>query len=229
MPRAARRSKAQIRADNETAILRAAEEVFANHGFKGASTGQIAEIAGIPKANLHYYFPTKEDLYRRVIDDIFNLWMEAAASFDRQEDPVPALSEYIRAKMHLSRTRPLGSRIWASEIISGAPVVYDALETTLKDWTETRVARIDKWVDKGLIAPVNARGLLYMIWATTQHYADFARQIAALNNGRELSEDQFEEFTRFVIGLILRGIGAVGAPEPVAMPDALRQIGAPAE
>ena len=225
MPRTARRTKAQIREDNETAILRAAEEVFANHGFKGASTGDIAELAGIPKPNLHYYFPTKEALYRTVINDIFNLWMEAAASFDRHDDPVPALSEYIRAKMHLSRTRPLGSRIWATEIISGAPIVYDALETTLNDWTETRVERINKWIAAKQIEPVNPRGLLYMIWATTQHYADFARQIQALNHGHDLSAAQYEEMTDFVIGLILRGIGAVGAPEAGPMPEALATLG----
>ena len=79
--------KAAIREENENAILEAAEQVFAEYGFSGATTSRIADRAGIPKANLHYYFPTKEDLYRRVIDNIFNIWLDAANSLDESDDP----------------------------------------------------------------------------------------------------------------------------------------------
>ncbi len=200
--------KAAIRAENERRILEAAEAEFAECGFGGASTGRIAKRAGIPKANLHYYFPTKIDLYRRVIDNIFNIWLAAADSLDESEDPVTALTRYIHTKMDLSRSRPLGSKVWANEIIQGAPMIQDYLETTLKEWTADRAGMIQRWIDEGQIRPVNPHQLLYMIWATTQHYADFGHQIATIN-GAELSSEQWDDAKHNVTDIILRGIGAI--------------------
>ncbi len=199
--------KTAIREENERAILEAAEEVFAEYGFSGATTSRIARRAGIPKANLHYYFATKEALYRRVIDNIFTVWLEAASSLNESDHPRQALAAYIQAKMDLSRSRPLGSKVWANEIIQGAPVIQDYLENTLREWTASREAMIRRWVDEGKIAPVNPRYLLYMIWATTQHYADFGHQIATLNDGRALTDAQWEEAKKNVTEIILRGIG----------------------
>ncbi len=202
-----------VRQENEAAILKAAEAVFAEYGFKGATTAMIAERAGLPKANLHYYFPTKLALYRRVVDDIFNIWLRSAESFDESDDPVEALTRYINEKMDISRAHPMGSKVWANEILHRAPVIQDYLETTLREWTDTRVAVIQRWIDTGRIAPINPEYLLYMIWATTQHYADFGHQIATLNGGAPLSDDQFAEAKTNVVEIILRGIGAKGGPD----------------
>jgi TetR/AcrR family transcriptional regulator len=203
-----------IRQENEAAILKAAEEVFAQYGFKGATTAMIAERAGIPKANLHYYFPTKIALYRTVVDDIFNIWLASANSFDESDDPVEALTSYINEKMDISRAHPMGSKVWANEIIHKAPVIQDYLETTLRDWTDSRIAVIQRWIEEGRIAPINPKYLLYMIWATTQHYADFGHQIATLNGGEPLSDAQFEEAKRDVVEIILRGVGATSVARP---------------
>ncbi|WP_235975051.1 TetR/AcrR family transcriptional regulator [Stappia albiluteola] len=197
-----------MRAEKESAILQAAEAVFADYGYKGATTGMIAELAGIPKANLHYYFPTKEALYRRVVEHIFNIWLDAANSFDESDDPVEALSAYISKKMDISRDHPMGSKVWANEILHRAPVIQDYLETTLRDWTASRIAVINRWIAEGRIAPVDPQYLLYMIWATTQHYADFNHQIDTLNGGEPLSDAQFDRAKQTVIGIILAGIGA---------------------
>jgi len=201
--------KAARRAENERLILEAAEDVFANYGYEGATTSRIARLAGIPKANLHYYFPTKKDLYRRVIDNIFNIWLDAADSFDDCDDPVEAISRYIDKKMDISRQNPKGSKVWANEIIQRAPIIQDYLETTLKTWTHSRTQVIQRWIDEGRISVVNPEYLLYMIWATTQHYADFGHQIITLNNGRELSDEQFGLAKKTVTDIILRGIGAM--------------------
>lgn len=201
------KGKADIRRENESAILGAAESVFAEFGFRGATTSLIAERAGIPKANLHYYFPTKEALYRNVIDNIFNIWLDAANSFDDCDDPAEALTRYISTKMDISRDHPMGSKVWANEILHKAPVIHDYLETTLRQWTDSRVKIIQRWIEEGKIDPVNPEYLLYMIWATTQHYADFNHQIDTLNNGSPLTEAQFEEAKAQVVNTILRGIG----------------------
>lgn len=200
-------SRADIREENERRILAAAEQVFAERGFGGATMQLIADKAGLPKANLHYYLSSKEVLYRRVVERIFNIWLEAADSFETSATPERALSRYIARKMQMSRDHRFGSKVWANEVMQGAPIIQDYLEVTLRDWTETRIAVIRRWVDTGLIHPVEPRWLLYMIWATTQHYADFAHQIETLNGGRPLSDAQWQDATDTVCGIILRGIG----------------------
>lgn len=200
--------RTEIRRENERVILDAAERVFAEAGFGGATMQLIADMAGLPKANLHYYFPTKEALYRRVVQQIFEIWLDAASSFDGADDPATGIGGYIDAKMEISRRHPHGSKVWAAEVMQGAPVIQDYLETTLKDWTDGRIAVIQSWIDQGKMAPINPRHLLYMLWATTQHYADFGHQIETLNHGAPLGEQQWREAKASVKAIILRGIGA---------------------
>ncbi len=206
-PRSNRR--ADIRRENETLILSAAEKVFAEAGFGGATMQLIADVAGLPKANLHYYFATKEDLYRRVVRDIFEIWLHAADSLDSAAGPVEGIGAYIDAKMDISRRHPFGSKVWASEVMHGAPVIQDYLESTLREWTDGRVAVIQAWIDAGRMKPVDPRHLLYMLWATTQHYADFSHQIETLNCGKALNERQWKAAKASVKDIILRGIGVL--------------------
>jgi len=169
----------------------------------------IADMAGLPKANLHYYFPTKEALYRQVVQNIFEIWLQAAGSMDRAPGPVEGIGAYIDAKMEISRRHPDGSKVWASEVMHGAPVIQDYLETTLRDWTTGRATLIQRWIDEGKMAPVDPEHLLYMLWATTQHYADFGHQIETLNGGKPLTEAQWRAAKDSVKTMILRGIGAI--------------------
>jgi len=202
-----RKSKAVTREENERLILYAAEKVFAENGFKGSTTNQIAREAGLPKANVHYYYSTKLKLYRCVLEDILQDWMQAARVFETHVGPVVALSRYIEAKMDLSRRRPYGSRVWAKEIISGAPVMQEVLSSTLKSWVDECETTINRWVAERKINAVDAKALLYMIWATTQHYADFDRQIELLNNGQRLTDREFAEKKQQVTALILASVG----------------------
>ena len=202
-----RKRKALIRAKNELLILNCAEQVFAVNGFKGSTTQQIAELANLPKANIHYYFETKSSLYQRVLESMLSDWIKAAETFETSDDPAVALRSYIDAKMDLARYRPYGSRVWAREIMSGAPVMEKFLATTLKKWTEERVAIINRWIQLKKIKAVDANSLLYMIWATTQHYADFDRQITILNGGTALSKRAFKQKKLQVTELILSSVG----------------------
>lgn len=201
--------RTDIRQQNERLILDAAEKVFAEAGFGGATMQLIADMAGLPKANLHYYFPTKEALYRRVVQNIFEIWLDAASSFDDAAGPIEGIGAYVQAKMDISRRHPHGSKVWAAEVMHGAPVIQDYLETTLRDWTEGRIAVIQRWIDQGQMATIDPRHLLYLLWATTQHYADFGHQIETLNAGQPLSDRQWRDATDSVKQIILRGIGAI--------------------
>lgn len=203
-----RSRKAQIREENEAQILAAAEEAFAEFGFRGASTAGIAERAGVPKANLHYYFRTKGALYVRVLESVVNEWFEAAASFGAEDDPAEAIARYVRAKMTLSRTRPLGSKVFANEIIHGAPHLLGYLQTTLKSWADEKARVIEKWAAQGKIDPVDPYHLLFMIWSVTQTYADFDCQIKAVLSRDELAVDDFERATETITRILLKGTGA---------------------
>ena len=182
--------------------------MFALKGFKGATTQEVADKAGLPKANVHYYFKTKKDLYNAVLEDVVVVWKKDAEAFDLSEDPAVALSEYIKSKMFHSFARPFGSKVWANEIIHGAPVLGDArLAQFLNIWEKRKTIQIRRWIKQEKILPVDPHHLLFMIWATTQHYADFEHQICILNGKKALSKSQQEQATRNVTGIILRGIG----------------------
>ena len=195
------------RAGLEELILKAAEIEFADKGFEGATTRAIAARAGLPKANLHYYFATKTVLYRRVVESVLSAWLDAGQVFDHGPSALEALALYIEAKMDLARARPLGSRIFAREIIRGAPVIQDFLETTLAEWVRSRSAIVEAWIASGELRSLDPKVLFYTIWATTQHYADFGTQIATLNGGAPLDDEGFAAAKRQVVATLLCGIG----------------------
>ncbi|MDX7949903.1 TetR/AcrR family transcriptional regulator [Lichenihabitans sp. Uapishka_5] len=211
------RQPSSIRTGHEDAILAAAEAVFAERGFSGATTAEIAARAGLPKANLHYYFATKAELYRQVLKGVLTAWLSAAEAFEADAPPAEVLGRYIGAKMDLARQRPQGSRIFASEILRGAPEIQDFLETTLRDWVESRGAVVRRWIEAGALKPVEPRTLFFMIWATTQHYADFAHQIATLNGGMALDDAAFAEAKRQVIAILVGGV--LAAPRADIAPE----------
>lgn len=199
-------AKAHIRAENERLILEAGERIFAQHGFRGATMQMIADQAGLPKANLHYYFDSKEKLYRCVVEKIFEIWLQAASSFENSNEPKEALKLYIYEKMQISRRHPYGSKVWANEVMQGAPIIQDFLETQLRSWTDGRIESIQAWIAAGKIRSVEPRWVMYMIWATTQHYADFGHQIETLNADAPLSEAQWEAASETVFEVIWNGL-----------------------
>ena len=202
-----KQGKRSIRKFNEQRILRAAEQVFAQTGFKGTTTREIARVAGVPKANVHYYFSTKAELYRHVIEDVGQYWINAALPFDSSDDPATALCGYIRIKMQQARERPYGSKIWAMEVIRGAPVIDGYLHTVLYDWFKGRTKKIKTWIKDGKMDNVDPQTLFFMIWATTQHYADFEHQICTLNKDKPLSDRHYARATNQVCEIILKGVG----------------------
>ena len=199
-------AKAHIRVENERLILEAGERIFAQHGFRGATMQMIADQAGLPKANLHYYFDSKEKLYRCVVEKIFEIWLQAASSFENSDEPKEALKLYIYEKMQISRRHPYGSKVWANEVMQGAPIIQDFLETQLRSWTDGRIESIQAWIAAGKIRSVEPRWVMYMIWATTQHYADFGHQIETLNADAPLSEAQWEAASETVFEVIWNGL-----------------------
>lgn len=204
--------KGQIRQANESLILEAAERVFAGAGFSGATMAGIAEAAGLPKANLHYYFGNKQELYRAVLARTLSDWLVPTHGITPEADPATALGDYIRDKMRLSQQRPHASRVFANELLHGAPVLKVLLETELRDLLLQKAAVLDVWVAQGRMAPVDTLHLFFSIWAMTQTYADFEVQIAAVLSQDSLGEADYERATRHVTALVLRGCGLQTPP-----------------
>ncbi len=171
-PAARDKPAGRIRQKNEEAILAAAEEEFARHGFKGTSMNTIAQNVGLPKANLHYYFGNKLGLYTAVLSNILELWDSTFNTLGVDDDPAEALARYIRAKMEFSRRYPLASRIFAMEIISGGECLTAHFNQDYRSWFRGRAAVFEAWIAAGRMDPVDPVHLIFLLWGSTQHYAD---------------------------------------------------------
>jgi len=163
----------RIRERNREKILQAAEEEFALNGYKGATIQNIAERAGLPKSNVLYYFSNKTRMYSAMFDDILGRWNKVFSDVRPEHDPAEAIASFIRTKVEMSSRYPLASRLFAMEIIQGAPFLMDHLRTNMREWVRGRAEVIQHWIDDGRMADVDPVQLIFLIWSSTQHYADF--------------------------------------------------------
>lgn len=196
----------EIRAANRQLIIDSATRLFAQLGFGGTTIQKIADECQLPKANILYYFGSKMDLYKTVLKEILGRWNSSFDNAVEEDDPAEKLAQYIEEKMQWSKQRPMGSKVFALEIINGAQVLNDYLDSDLNEWFESRVAVIDSWVQAGKISPTEPRYLIFQIWACTQHYADFSSQITGLA-GEPMSDQDYKNATQYLIKSILGGLG----------------------
>ena len=182
------RKPTRIQQRNRRAILDAGLEVFSRQGFRGATLDQIATEAGLSKPNLLYYFPSKEAIHVTLLTQLMATWLDPLRDLDPEGDPVEEILRYVHRKLEMSRDFPRESRLFANEIVQGAPRMAPHLATELKPLVDETVALIERWIEEGRLARVDPRHLIFSIWATTQHYADFDTQIEVLMEGREVHE-----------------------------------------
>lgn len=197
----------RIRQQNEAIILEAAETEFAHHGFRGASLNAIAERAGLPKSNILYYFHNKVGLYGAVLSDILDMWNQSFNNVTAKDDPAEAIRSYICAKIRYSKSHPLASRIFAIEIIQGAPHLKAFLAEELSDWVGGRAAVIQAWIDAGKMDAINPVHFMFMVWGATQHYADFATQVHWALGKQALDDSDFQAAEETLCHIILKGVG----------------------
>ena len=200
------RQQTRIQQINRGIILDAAREVFSVHGFRGSTVDQIAAKAGMSKPNLLYYFRRKQDIYAAVLESTLDEWLAPLEALDPGGDPIEELRRYISVKLALSADKPEASRLFANEILAGAPAIGGFLTTRLKTLVQEKAGVIRRWVDEGRLAPIDPHHLIFMIWATTQHYADFDIQIRAVL-GQQVGKPGFREQTaQAVLSIVLNGI-----------------------
>jgi TetR/AcrR family transcriptional regulator len=191
----------RIQEKNSAAILEAALDVFSSHGFRGATLDQIAEAAGLSKPNLLYYFPSKDAVHAALLGQLLASWLDPLKAMNPEGEPLAEILAYVRRKLELSRDFPRESRLFANEILQGAPRLMPVIEGDLKPLVDEKSAVLTRWMDEGRIARLSPHHLIFSIWSMTQHYADFDVQVrAVLGTGH----DPFAEAGEYLETLFTR-------------------------
>jgi TetR/AcrR family transcriptional regulator len=172
--------RTRIQKKNHETILEAALDVFSQHGFRGTTLDQIASAAGLSKPNLLYYFPSKSAIHRALIDQLTVTWLAPLYELDADGNPIEEILAYVLRKLSMAREYPRESRLFANEIVQGAPNVSDKINGEFKSLVDEKSTVIKGWAEAGQIAKVDPYHLIFSIWATTQHYADFDAQIRGI-------------------------------------------------
>ncbi len=188
------RTTTRIQRRNRRIILDAALEVFSAHGFRGATLDQIAAEAGLSKPNILYYFDGKEAIHRALLTDLLSTWLDPLRMLNPEGEPVAEIMGYMRRKLAMSREFPRESRLFANEILQGAPRIEAVIRTDLRALVDDTAALLRRWADQGRIAPVDPYHLIFSIWALTQHYADFEAQIRMIRGDDTDPTDGAEAF-----------------------------------
>ncbi|WP_240231516.1 TetR family transcriptional regulator C-terminal domain-containing protein [Devosia lacusdianchii] len=205
-PPAKLRPLTRIQREKQDIILEAALEVFSVHGFRGSTIDQIAEVAGMSKPNLLYYFPRKEEIHRRLMSELLVTWLAPLREMDADGDPFPEIRSYIRRKLEMARDFPRESRLFANEMLQGAPRIIEMIEIDLRNLVDEKAKVLTGWMDQGKIARTDPYHLIFSIWATTQHYADFDVQVRAVLGPARGGEGRFEDAARYLEQLFLFGL-----------------------
>lgn len=203
------KSDTRIQRKNQAAILSAALVVFSQFGFRGSTLDQVADEAGLSKPNLLYYFPSKEAIYTTLLARLLENWLEPLKNIKADGDPVEELLAYATHKLEMSQHFPRESRLFANEIIQGAPRIGEVLRGELRELLDELAVVIHGWAEAGKIRPVDPYHLIFSIWAVTQHYADFDVQVRAILG----DADPFEGAHAYIEAM-LRALLTPAAPNP---------------
>ena len=207
MPERRPHAPAPQRGDIEQRILGAAKPLFAQQGYRGVSIDRIASAAGLSKQNLLYYFPSKVLLYRAVLGGVLDVWLSYMDALGQREgDPEAALREYVGGKLRFSFEHPDDSRIYANEVLAGAPHFADEIERRVIPALRADAEQFSRWADEGWCRRVDARHLMVVLWAATQAYADFAKQICLILGKTQLDRDDFATAEAQLVDMVLRSM-----------------------
>ena len=200
------KKKTRIKIRNEEKILEAALKLFSSYGFHGTTMEKIAELADMSQPNLHNYFKTKADLYKTVLNNTLEIWLDPLNHLDIAGNPEVELRRYIGKKIEMARKYPEASRIFAAEMLQGAPILMHHLKGPVRMKVKTFSTVIESWSRQGKIREVDPVHLIFMIWAATQHYADFLPQIRAVMDVARLNKSHYDAAAESISSIIIGGL-----------------------
>ncbi|WP_416763479.1 TetR/AcrR family transcriptional regulator [Roseateles sp. So40a] len=187
-------------------ILAEAERQFARFGFEGVSLDSIAAALEISRQNMLYYYASKEELYVAVLDSVLASWLESMDTLAREHDPEAAISAYIRAKLRFSRERPSGSAVFTREVMTGAPRYAEQLANSVVPHLRANVRTFERWARQGLVARVDFTHLMFLIWSSTQAYADLGPQFAVVMGKTQLSDKDFDAAHALITSVVMKSL-----------------------
>jgi len=188
-------------------ILRAAESEFEKYGYSGTRMQNIADIAGVPKANVHYYFANKQALYDAVLSNVVALWNQALQPIDVSDDPAEVLDQYVRSKVEFTRLYPAATRIFALELLNGGQHLNKQLDKEIRKWTRNRARELEHWIKQGRILPVDPYHLIFMIWSSTQHFAESETQVKSIYRRQSLVKNDYQRLADSLSTMVMRICG----------------------
>lgn len=194
-----------IRQRNQRLILDAASQAFASKGYNATQTRDIAARAGVPKANLYYYFQSKEKLYTRVLMAFLEPLLAASAVLRASDDPHVALPAYIKARMRIVREHPHTSNVFSGELLHGAKQLPAVCRDLLQAEAQHNVECLSGWIARGLIAPVDPQHLMLFIWSATRTYTNFGWRMASLTGVHTPQADDYAAAAQTITRLVLHG------------------------
>jgi TetR/AcrR family transcriptional regulator len=195
----------KIREKNQVLIIEVACRLFALQGYAATKMADIAKAANIPKPNVYYYFSTKDNLYRAVLESVIQPLLDASKPIEQLDDPAEALTEYIKTKLRISRDHPYASKVFANEVMSGAKYLPQDIADGLLQQSKMIIAKFESWIDEGVMAPLSPQHLMFTIWAATQTYADFSWQICNVMDKAALDNNDYAKAATFLTQFVING------------------------
>ncbi len=201
------RNVTALGAKKRDVIIRAAEQEFEKYGYRGARMQRIADFAGVPKANVHYYFSSKQALYDAVLSNVVAVWNEALLPIDPGADPEQVLEQYVRMKVEFTRLYPEATRIFALELLQGGQHLSPSIENETRRWTRDRAREIESWIQQGKILPVDPYHLIFLIWSSTQQFAESETQVKSIYRRKRLTKKDYDQLADSLATMVKRICG----------------------
>ncbi|NOZ33383.1 MAG: TetR family transcriptional regulator [Alphaproteobacteria bacterium] len=195
----------RIRARNEAKILKAAVDLFSRKGFDGTSITEIARISSLPKANVYYYFPKKNDIYTRLIEKVMAGWDKALEHITLEREPRAALSDYVKAKLEYSRDNAIESRFFANEMLRGGQFFSALQKAHMRSVTRKHVEVLNHWIAAEKMVAVDPNHFFMMLWGATEYYANFSILATETLEKQKLGKKDFEAAHATIMKTIIHG------------------------
>ena len=154
------------KADNRTRLLQAAERTTYRYGFGNTAIADIAKEARIPLGNVYYYFKTKDEIGRAVVELRVSRFRKLLQDLGKADSPKERLCEFVRIKIRnreqlASGGCPVGTLCSELRKLGGAAADKSTvLFTTALEWMETQFRALGKGDD--------SRGLAVHLLSATQ-------------------------------------------------------------
>jgi len=193
----------------ERNILAAAVGVFAEKGFEGARTDEIAAKAGVNKAMIYYYFKSKENLYTVIVETLFGkvylILSEHLARVD-VKSPIDGILSFIDSHVDFIYGHRIFVKVMVWDLARGGAIVSRVAGKIMRDKTTQIIAIFDKAAREGYLRPINPKHLLVSIMGMILFFF-IAEPVVRVMWGEEpITPEHIAERKKEIRDLIIYGI-----------------------